>query len=398
MISLRRRDGNSCGEVTGRMPRTTTTSQISRLRLRKASSMKLAIRFRQAAPLVALTALGLSGCHFFSSRDDAPVRSHSERPILVEPAPAVAAPYEDPGPILPPAPGPGRAASTPNPAGEPQRLPIVPPPAIPPVTDEEPVPTAARSTIRPICFQFASSSCCAPVSSCCPTTCCDPCSSSILSKLTAPYYSAKWRMECMKSSMKARLSSLNPFNKCRSCAPVSSCCASSCDPCNSFVTDGYVMEGVVVGEYSPYAMQPPVYQSHPMQYSAPPVQQYQYPQQLMMAQPPCATCQNQAAQNWPSYPPAAPTYAQPSYPPVYSQQPAHTHQHVPPQNWQQPQPSYQYPQPVTPQPALPQSARPVPPQPAPATTRIQPIPAPASQVSYLPGYSNAVSPVSHRYR
>ncbi len=341
--------------------------------------MKLALRFRQAAPLVAVTALGLSGCHLFSSRDDASVRSHSESPILVEPAPAVAAPYEDPGPILPPVPGPGRAVSTPNPAGEPQRLPIVPPPAIPPATDEDPVPTAARSTIRPICFEFASSSCCAPVSSCCPTTCCDPCSSSILSKLTAPYYSAKWRMECMKSSMKARLSSLNLFNKCSSCAPVSSCC----DPCNSMVSGGYVMDGVVVGEYSPYSMQPPVYQSSPMQYSMPPVGQYQYPQP-MMTQPPCATCQNQALQSWQPYQPAAPMYQQPSYPPTYNQQP------VPPQNWQPPQPAYQYPQPVTP--------LPVQPQPAPATTRIQPMPAPASQVSYLPGYSNAVSPVGHRYR
>ena len=354
--------------------------------------MKLAIRFRQAAPLVALATLGLSGCHLFGSRDDAPVRSHSELPILVEPAPVV--PYEEPTPILPPVPAPSRSASTPNPAGEPQRLPIVPPPAIPPAADEEPVPTANRSTIRPICFQFASSSCCPPVSSCCPTTCCDPCSSSLLSKLTAPWYSAKWRMQCMKSSMKHKLSSLNPFNKCRSCAPVSSCCTSSCDPCSSFVTDGHVMEGVVVGEYSPYPMQPPVYQSPPMQYSTPPVQQYQYPQQPMMTQPPCATCQNQAAQAWQQPQPAAPTYAQPSYPPAYNQQPTHTHQQAPPQNWQQPQPSYQYPQPVPPQPTLPQPA----PQPTPATTRLQPMPAPAAQVSYLPGYSNAVPAVRQAVR
>ena len=397
--SLRWWDCNWLCEFTGRMPRT-TTSQILRLRLRKASSMKLAYRFRWTAALVALAALGLSGCHLFGTRDDSPVRSHSERPVLVEPAPAVTVPYEDPAPILPPAPGPGRSASSPIPTGEPQRLPIVPPPAIPPAADEEPVPTANRSTIRPICFQFASSSCCPPVSSCCPTTCCDARSSSLLSKLTAPLYSAKWRMECMKSSMKHRLSSLNPFNKCRSCAPVSSCCTSSCDPCSSFVSDGYVMEGVVVGEYSPYSMQPQVYQSPPMQYSTPPVQQYQYSQQPMMTQPPCATCQNQAAQTWQQpRPAAAPTYQQPSYPPAYSQQPAHTHQQAPPQNWQ-PRPSYQQPQSVTPQPALPQPT----PTPTPATTRLQPPPAPAAQVSYrqgasnLPGYSNAVPAVRQAVR
>jgi len=149
------------------------------------------------------------------------------------------------------------------------------------------------------------------------------------------------------------------------------------------------MEGVVVDQYSPYPMQPPAYHAPPMQYSMPPVGQYPYPQQPVTAQPPCATCQNQAAQNWQPYPQPAPAYPQQNYPPAYSQQPAHHYQPAP-QNWQQPQPTYQYPQPATPQPVLPQPAQPVPPQQNPATTGLQPMPAPAAQVSYLPGYSNAV--------
>jgi hypothetical protein len=187
----------------------------------------------------------------------------------------------------------------------------------------------------------------------------------------------------MKSSMKGRLPSLNLFNKCGSCAPVSSCC----DPCGSFSSGGYVMDGVV-GEYSPYSMQAPVYQTPPMQYSLPPAQHYQYAHQPMTVQPPCSTCQNHAAQAWPQYPPAAPTYAQPGYPPSYNQQPTQ------PQNWQQPYPAYQYPQPAQPQPVLPQPS----PQPAPATTGLQPMPAPAAQVSYLPGYSHAVPPVRQAIR
>lgn len=370
--------------------------------------MKLSLRFRRTALLGALAALGLSGCHLFGSHDEAPVRSHSERPLIVEPAPAVAVPYDDAPLILPPAPAPGRSATAPNQNAEPQRLPIVPPPAIPPAVDEEPVPTAGRSTIRPICFQFASSSCCPTVSSCCPTTCCNPCSSSLLSKLTAPWYSAKWRMQCMKSSMKHRLSSLNLFNKCRSCAPVSSCCVSSCDPCGSYVSDGYVMDGAVVGEYSPYAMHPPVYQTSPMQYSMPPVQQYQYPQQPMATQPPCATCQNQAVHSWSHYPPqAAHSYGQPSYgPPAYgAAQPTYAHpgyhqQPAPQQNWQQPHPHHPHgaPHQAMPQPVLPQPAAPGPPQPPPSTTYLQPMPAPTAQVSYLPGYSNSVPAVRQAVR
>lgn len=368
--------------------------------------MKLPLRFRRTASLGALAALGLSGCHLFGSHHDSAPTRPSERPSIIEPAPRDVAPpkpvpYPQASPILPPAPTPGRAASTPN--AEPQRLPIVPPPAIPPAVDEEPVPTAARSTIRPICFKY-SSSCFTPVTSCCPTTCCDPCSSSLLSRLTAPWYSAKWRMECMKSSMKRRLSSFNLFNKYGCCAPVSSCC----DPCGSYGYDGHVMDGAVVGGYSPYAMQPPVYGAPPVAYAAP---QYQYPQP-MMTQPPCATCQNQAAQSWNQYsPPVAPTYPQPNYAqptygpaqpaygyPGYDQSP-YGQQPMPGQNWQS-QPGYPYSAPggVTPQSALPQPVQPAPQQPAPATTRLQPIPTPAAQVSYLPGYSSAVPPVRQRYR
>ena len=359
--------------------------------------MNLPLRFRRPATLGAIAALGLSGCHLFGSHDDAIKPHHGAAPVLVEPAPP--APYED-APILPPAPVPAKSASIPGSSAEPQRLPIVPPPSIPPAVDDEPVPSASRSTIRPICFEFASSSCC-PTTSCCPpTTCCDPCSSSLLSKLTRPMYEAKWRMHCMKASMKRRLSSLNPFNKCRSCAPVSACCS----PCDSYVSDGVVLDGMVVGEYS----MPPVYSDPMMSYYSTPQPVYSYPQSYSsqpyqpMPQSSCPTCQSQSVH-------PMPTYSHP-HPPVHGRQTyahppqAHGHPHPAPHHTYQqpPQPTYQPPQPIGPTPALPQPAPPIP-QPAPSTTQWQPAPAPAaSQVSYTssitPGYSNPVPAVRQTLR
>lgn len=375
--------------------------------------MKLSLRFRRTASLGAVAVLGLSGCHLFGSREEPNVPHHSERPVLVEPAPAVSPAPAVPSPILPPAPD--TKSAGPDYSPEPQRLPIAPPPAIPPAAEEEPVPTAGRSTIRPICFQFASSS------SCCPATCCDPCSPSLLSRLTAPWHSARWRMECMKASVKHRLRSLNPFNKCRSCAPVSSCCVTACDPCSPCITDGYVIDGTPVTGYSHYPMQPPAHHQVPAPY---PVSMHPgsvYPP--VTAQPGCPSCRNQAGADWAT---PQPVYSPPPNPAAsygYTSD-AYGHAAQPHPQWQQhhgpdrqhsgrhpemhrhDQPQhdpYQYQQPaqphLPPQPVLPQPQPAVPNQPRPApSTTLYPTRAPAAQVAWLPGYADAVAPVRQAVR
>ena len=311
------------------------------------------------------------------------------------------------GPLILPAPAatyaPGRAKSRP----------VSAPPALPPFEAETPVPSAGlfpSGPVRRMGFETSNvikdsniiqTGCCAPiVQSCCPPPCCPtPCCetsccptgcglSSLLGTVTHPYYAAKYKIQNLKDRLHYKLSALGSC-----CAPCSSpCCAPcapSCSPCGSRVTNEYVMEGVVVNQYSAYggcsscSTGMNSVPQFPMHYPATPQQNWQQPgQQFLQPQAPCG-CQNQQAAQYPApqyqqppqqyyapQQPAQPQYqsARPAYPqpqvairqPVAQPQYQSTYRPTPVQQQPMPQQRVAQPNQYQPQPAQPRAAQPQP--------------------------------------
>lgn len=342
--------------------------------------MNLSIRMRVAIAAGVVVAAGLVGCQ--TTRDyvdrlprpsmpsldsivpfrksKAPTYTEPYQPPKLEPVP------DSPEPLILPAP-----ASTTSPSRATSR-PVSSPPALPPFDPETPVPSAGlfpSGPVRRMGFETSSvikdsniiqTGCCAPiVASCCPPPCCPtPCCetsccptgcgmSSLLGKVTHPFYAAKYRIQNAKDRLRCKLSSLGSCcspcvsSCCTPCAPSCSPCVSSCSPCGSGVSNEYVMmEGVVVNQYllngdcstcsSGMNSVPQI----PMHYQAAPQQPWRQPtQQFRRPQQPCG-CQNQQAAQYPT-----------------------PHQHPPqpqyaPQQAYQPQPQYQQARPAYPQPQL----------------------------------------------
>jgi hypothetical protein len=429
--------------------------------------MDLSIRMRVSIAAGVVVAAGLVGCQ--TTRDYVGRLPRPSMPSLdsmvpfrKSKAPTYAEPYQppklesvpdSPEPLILPAP-----ASTNSPSRATSR-PVSAPPALPPFEAETPVPSAGvfpSGSVRRMGFETSSvikdsniiqTGCCAPiVASCCPPPCCPtPCCetsccptgcgmSSLLGKVTHPFYAAKYRIQNAKDRLRCKLSALG--SRCRPCA--SSCCAPcapscspcvlSCNPCGSSVGNGYVMEGVVVNQYplnggcstcsSGMNSVPQI----PMHYQASPQQPWRQPgQQFRRPQQPCG-CQNQQATQYPAphqhaqqpqyapqqaYQPqpqqARPAYPQPQvavrqpqYQPTYRPNPAPRQRVAQPYQYQsqgpqqqpvqaqpkfnqsvqapvaQPQQNYTAPQPV--QPATPQepTANTAEPQPAPQTSSLTP--------------------------
>lgn len=328
--------------------------------------MNVSIRMRVSIAAGVVVAAGLIGCQ--TGRDLVDRFPHVDLPRPSMPSldsvvpfrkpktPTHAEPYQPPkleavpdseGPLILPAP-----ASTNSPSRATSR-PVSAPPALPPFEPETAVPSAGlfpSGPVRRMGFETSSvikdsniiqTGCCAPiVASCCPppcypTSCCETsccptgCGmSALLGTVTQPYYAAKYRIQNVKDRLRCKLSALGSC--CSPCA--SSCCAPcapACSPCGGGVSNGYVMEGVVVNQYplnggcstcstgmNSVSQMPMHYQATPQQPWRPPTQQFRRPQA------PCG-CQNQQAAQYPTphlqpspqtyYAPGRPVKTQPQY-------------------------------------------------------------------------------------